>query len=118
MTPRTRWLTCAIASFWVSGRRMKMVSYSRSVPGSSLIDCCAIRFSSWPYVRRLARRRQGVLLFPVEPVHRGGCPCFHNRLDRIRRFHDRERQLLLFHLRKIAQHIIGWVPAWVRPRDA
>ncbi|HNF97718.1 MAG TPA: hypothetical protein PK493_10495, partial [Pseudomonadota bacterium] len=44
ITLRTRLLTELIPSWFTSGRKMKIVSYSRFVPGSSRMDVWAITF--------------------------------------------------------------------------
>ena len=47
MTWRTLVLTRVMPSWFVSGRKMKIVSYSRFVPGSSRMDTCKVILSSW-----------------------------------------------------------------------
>src|SRR5579871_5708665 len=105
MTPRTRVLTNWMPSWLVSGRRMKTVSYSRLVPGSSRIDI-AMSFSSRVCPRRAGARLNRVLLGTlVELVHREGGALLDQRLDGVGGVGDHRPKLLLLRFGEGAEHV-------------
>src|SRR5262245_28506734 len=79
-----RVLTYWIPSWLVSGRRMKIVSNSRSVPGSSLIDIVHSSFLDPPFrgLTLLPRIEIG-WVSPIYRIHGGGHAFFHHQFERI-----------------------------------
>src|SRR5262245_13416524 len=117
MTERTRVFTRVMPSWFVSGRRMKIVSYSRCVPGSSLIDKAMLQSSSRVSKPSNFRRGRGdrpgapclgrrlILLSLVELVHGALDATVEDRLDGVGGAAEDVRQELLLGPVEGAQHV-------------
>src|SRR5688572_23239841 len=114
MTERTRVFTRVMPSWFVSGRRMKIVSYSRCVPGSSLIDKAIAQSSSRVSKPsntcrgrgdRPGQNRLGSRLILVELIHGALDAAVEDRLDGVGGVADQLRHELLLGLVEGAQHV-------------
>src|SRR6185369_12694637 len=104
MIDRIRVFTVWMPSWLVSGRRMKMVSYSLCVPGSSRIDRAMFVFllSGLPLIALGARSFVGIYL-----VHSRDGAFHHDQLHRVCRSTDQERYFFRLFLTKAPEHMPG-----------
>src|SRR6266481_3450643 len=136
-TPRRRSTILSTRSSARSGRRRKMVSYSRNlVPGACCaapppvcVSACCMSVTSWvcrrswPPARstaclRFALLSAGLLGPPVEPVLRRRRPVEERRHRRVRRDRHHLLRHLLLLFREPRQHEVRRVPPLRRPPDA
>src|SRR5262245_51764365 len=92
-------------SWLVSGRRMKIVSNSRCVPGSSLIDRAICFVLPLGFARERPRTSRTRLFAGIHLVHRRRGPVTNDELHSVGRSTDQERQFLFFFFRKATEYV-------------